>query len=454
MKVSEMIQAKYPIEYYVGYEKSTRAVTVSFSEKIDADIAARVNRGLSRMLIDTTDGDSYGAVEIFIDTISNGHVYCVSVSGIDKYYVVDRDPVDAIVWIIYAVFTQRDWLQKLKDCDISSRLLSANQQYISAVLLKSANRQYTSTVGKDKIAELYDKLCVVPEKLISQAPLFSAQPITEEVSKQWEGGFLRKRRSVKNVQLGELAEDLYGKSDFMPEIEAFCKFIVTTDIYKKRLEEAEQYLYKKLADMPCLAIKNVILSLESLSKDAENAPDESELEDALERCLMNFSLSKDSLAAAFQTVDEYYLNAARYDLTGKFFEQLFKTPLIVSIRQQREDTIAKLNKLRSDLNPFCCLPDIDDESEILGWNKLADIQESDINSSDRQWTPTLTNKLREYFLYSNPCTLFICSSALYSDPDSPYLREDASVKPVPMTDNRTVVVFWAQPHKEGSGDNV
>ncbi len=449
-----MIQAKYPVEYYVNYTRSMRPVAVSFSEKVDADIAERINRGLSRMLVDTTDGDSYGTMGIFIDTISNGRVYRVSVSGADNYYVVDRDPVDAIVWIIYAVFTQRDWLNKLKDCDISSRLLSANQQYISSVLLKSANYQYTSAVSGNKVEELYEKLCVGPEKLTSYAPLFSAQPISEAVSKQWEGGFLRKPRSIKNVQLGDLAEELYGKSDFMPEIKAFCEFIKTTDIYNKRLGEAAQNLYKKLADMPCLAIKNVLLRLESLSKDRENSPDEGDPEDILSKRQMSFTLSKESLSAAFRPLDKYYFNAAKYYLTEQFFAQLFQTPLIASIRQQREETVAKLNKLRGDLNPFCCLRDIDDESEYIGWNRLADIQESDINSSDRQWTPALANKLREYFLYSNPCTLFICSSALYSDPDSPYLREDVSVKPVPMTDNRTIVAFWTQPHKEEGDANA
>lgn len=451
MKISEMIQAKYPIEYYVNSENAD-PVAIRFADDVSAALAGSIERGLSRMLVDIADEGGNGISEIVIEAGTGGNSCCVSVSSGERYFIADKDPVDAVTWIVYAVSTRCDWLRQLDGCDISTRMFSSNQQYISAVLLRSANEQYESSVIPERINEIFKKLCTVPEEFAKTAPRFSEQPINDEIYKQWAcGGFLHRKRTVQRTNVGELAEELYDRNSFMEKIQAFCKFIESTETFSRGLEKAADYLHGKLEDIPCLAIQNALVSLENLAANEYPAPDRSALERLMEDSIMSFSLTKSNLASAFRRLDEYYIKAARYQLTRDFFSSLLHSPLIESIREEREETLTKLNMLRRNLSGFCRVPDaeLDPDAKHIGWSKLVNIQDSYLRCEDKLWTPGFANELRMTILNTRPCRVFICPQALYHDAESIYLREDVTVKPVPLTDNRNIFCIWADMHSEG-----
>ena len=97
------------------------------------------------------------------------------------------------------------------------------------------------------------------------------------------------------------------------------------------------------------------------------------------------------------------------------------------------------------------MPDaeLDPDAKHIGWSKLVNIQDSYLSCEDKLWTPGFANELRMTILNTRPCKVFICPQALYHDAVSTFLREDVTVKPVPLTDNRNIFCIWADMHSEG-----
>lgn len=440
MNVIQRICAKYPIEYTLMPDFRMRSVCLTFGAQVPYDLQDKILEGLDWLNVFVEDMGIPMTLDICEEradsyTLTSGQ-NTFHFSSCPSIPLVNYDLTEAVTWTIYILAGRKNWLDTYRGKYISCRCFSAQQQAAAMQISSSVAQQYQSGFPEEQLSFMFEKLrdCVMP--FVSRAPRFSAQPIEESVFEKCKG-------RPTEASLQEIADRLFGQTSFEQELQAYCRLVQNSSVYRSCLEDAIRQLMETAYTLPIMAVSPLFTQMGTLIDEIELA--DSSVYRKLLQERVKFTLSAASLKKYFEQMDNAYLHAIRTELEIAFLREVCEK---AHTRINREFTSARrgITQLRNALGRFCFVrPGSFENSDGTGnltWKQLADLAERDVSSRNTSWTPDAFNGIQSELKSIFAPQLWICSEKLRNQSELASITDIHLTKPAPIMDERLIWAIW------------
>lgn len=441
MNVIQKICEKYPIEYSLMPDFRMRSVSLTFGPRVPLDLQDKIMEGLEWLGVFVEDMGMPVSLDV---SDARPDSYTLSVSGQEQFHFstfsgiafAGYDMTEAVIWTVYILASRKDWLEPYKGKYISCRCFSARQQAAAIQISSSVARQYQGNFSEDQLRAVFGKLrtCVAP--FVSQAPLFSSQPIEESVFEKIKG------RSAE-ASLHDIAVRLFGSVSFDEELHAYCERVWNSSTYQDQLEDAVGMLMETVYQLPIMAVSHMFTELGTLTDEIEPV-DASEYRHLLQE-RAKFSLTASGLKSVFEKLDDVCRASVRTELEIAFLREVCEKAYI---RIGREFSEAKrsIMQLRNALGRFCFVRAESFEqggsAGLLSWKQLSNMMDRDVYSKNVFWNPDSLNDLQSIIKSTYAPQLWLCSEKLRNQSEMASITDMLITKPVPVMDERLVWAIW------------
>ncbi len=442
MNVVERIKKKYPIAYNLMLDRRMRPVELRFGQGVSPAIQDGIMEGMDRVCV----FQEYGGMPVSVEQAADG-AYTLKIHGKYIYHFRtsheiisfdERDMVEAMVWTIYSYAAGTGWLNSYEGKRISCKCFSARQQATALRIRRSVEAQYANMVPEQKVEEICDRIREKVSIFADRAPRFSGRPIPEQ-------NFRALRGKTTEMELGDLAEKLYGAEPFLTELETFRKKVQSSPEYEKRLREICELMTKLVEELPAMSVSYFYTEFETRIDTMET-----ELPRYLyqmQHDKVRFSLSAADIRSCFREMDEIYDQYLRNNLLCDFMGKVREETKAV-IHQELQMAQRQIYMLRSALHRFCyveadCFQNGQAEKNLT-WKQLSELSDSSIYFRDVSWDQDSFNELQSVRKADYQPIIWISSDRLCNLAQMHCITDSHLVKPAPVMDEHFVWAIWAE----------
>ena len=441
MSIVNRICEKYRADYHLIFDIMMRPIDLTYGTSVPGELRDKIQNGMDRMNVYSEEG----GIPLSLDMTPEG-IYTLSRSGELLFKFANRaaqfvfsnyDVSDAILWTIYAIAAQKDWLRGEEGRYISCRCFSARQQAAAARIMRSVRAQYVSSVSEEKVSQALERISGKIDDLVESVPLFSARPICEDAYKTFHG-------RVVEMELDGIAERLFGKTPFVNEVDAYQKMIKTDGTYRKRLDATRDMLINLVYELPIMAVGYFFTEL-SARIDGIDAGTPEQIEQSLWK-KDRFSLTPENLRECFSEVDACYRHYSKVTLQQDFLRTVCEEAQNV-ISAELTSAQKVVGELFRNLGRFCFAENIrfgqKADSDLLGWRQLAHLEDSDIFSTDVSWDADTLLVLQSTIHSRYAANAWICTERLKNQVTEKQITDQYNSVSAPLLDERCVWAIWA-----------
>ena len=455
MNIVDRICEKHKNDYNLISNDWMDPVHLAFGECVSSDIRERLERELDRLDIEVDPFDA--AVNLKLDVDGEG-TYHLTRSGELLYRFANRAPsfffpnydiVQAIAWTIYAIVSQNEkkWLLNFAGkithgAFISCQSFSAKQQVVASRIMKSVSAQSVSEMPDNIVTMALKQLVAYADQFVESIPLFSYRPILEAAYVRYKE---YKNKPIEK-KLGEIAEDLFGRSSFENEISSYRKFVKESQVYADQVSKARKELTRIIYDLPIMVVSRFFTELNEAIVSI-NGVSLSHIEDLLSESV-RFVMTPDKLQSAFAQVDslwaKYTRNAIRQDFLKRVWEETMEA---VDGEQLAARKICR--QMRRELSRFCFV-DLEEYKEfedggLLSWKQLVNLQERDLSmAADIRWNEDSVSSLQSRLKSIEEPNCWLCTPSLKDLLKNKHIVDPHNTQAVPLMDQRCVFALWVR----------
>lgn len=371
MTIVERIKQQYCVEDRLNHAEQVYSFSLCFSDEISPEERQEIYNGVRDLALRPDDIEP--ALRLLLDK-EGATLRLTAVSPIAEargsfLFPNEKNQAAAVRWTVFGLVTGASWIESLKGRAVRARLYGAEQQTLAAALVATMARWQTGTPSPQKVLE--DIVKDGTKKFVRQGPLLTNQPVREA---GWEAhgySFLPKKY---RGEAHSLLRDLYGKENFMNQLERYCGFLRGTEAYQESLRTAAADFRKSMYQQPIAGLPNALHSAAEelrekiLEKRGTKTPAQGEIQLA--------KLSPDALKSALSELDAWH----QAQLTA-MVQEIFLSDLLSAAENLLRDEIFSASVAIQDINHslrnFCALP-IEGNQNLprlnFGWDSVINME--------------------------------------------------------------------------------
>lgn len=441
MRIVDRICEKYRADYNLMFDFMMEPINLTYGAEVPGELRDKIQAGLDKMNVCSEPE----GIPLLLASTPEGE-YTLSRDGkllfrfankTARIEFVNYDVSEAIAWTIYAVAAKKDWLNGEEGMYISCRCFSARQQAAAARIKKSVKAQYESSVPEERVTKALEAILENIDFLWKSAPLFSARPISEDAYKAFLGKATEMRRQ-------DIAEGLFGRKPFSEELDAYREKVKAEPSYQRQLGASKETLVNFVYELPILAVGYFFTELNDRIDKVETMTPE-QIQRAMQE-KVRFSLTPENLRKCFETVDAQY---------SAYIKSMLQQDFLRTVCEETQKAIGAeltskqkaVRELGRDLGRFCFTEDIGFEQEsdnrLLGWRRLAQLEDSDIFSRDISWDAGSLLSLQRTICDRYATKAWICTEKLKNQVTASQTTDQYNAVKTPLLDERCVWAIWA-----------
>lgn len=445
MNIAERICDKYKIDYNLTLTFLPSGIDLTYGEDFPLDLMDRVEQTVGKMGIYVAPGEipvclekeAEGKYKMTMD----GHVLYRFADKPAHYPFPDYDPADAIGWTLYAIAAgkEQQWMvdvlgKQARGQYVTCRCFSARQQSSAARIMASLKAQDRSDVPEEKVEEGVRLVLGYVRSYTDAVPLFSGRPIEESAFRELRG-------RQQEMELGQLANRLFGHADFQEDLDSYVNRLQKEESYHQRIQSASEDLQAMIYDLPWKAVRFFLDQISSkIDEYAIYSP--SQIQQLL-RKRVRFSLHGEKLSACFAEVDDAWeknaVNMIRRDFLRSVIAHLSSSIQRSLIQVQRVST-----GLQRHLRGFFFAREdsFGQVQEKLNWKQLSEITDRDLYSPDLSWEVESLLDMQRTFQATAGAQRWLCTERLKNLVVDASKVDQFNTTAVPLLDERYVFGLW------------